>query len=83
MTIDVETTAQAITIVTFTAATVKYLIVTPLQSALSSLKEAIDKLEDMLVRLETEQKSMDRRLTIVEESSKAAHKRLDGMCAVK
>ena len=79
MHIDIATTTQAITVVMFSAAVVKYLIVNPLQAALSALKEAIDKLESMLERLEGDHKSLDRRVTVVEESAKAAHKRLDGL----
>lgn len=77
MQLDIATTTQAITIVMFAAAAVKYLIVNPIQSALAALKEAIDKLEMMISRLECEQKGLDRRVTVVEESTKAAHRRID------
>lgn len=81
MELNMSNTVQLITIISFAAALVKFLIVNPLQVALAALKEAIDKLEEMMMRLECEQKSIDRRLTVVEESSKAAHKRLDAICA--
>ena len=81
MGITLSETVQIITIIAFLTGVIKYLIVNPLQSALAALKEAVDKLEDVLERLQFEQKGIDRRLVVVEESAKAAHKRLDDLVA--
>lgn len=79
MELNLSNTVQIIAIITFCVGIVKGLIVNPLQSAISSLKAALDKMESMLFRLEQDQKGIDKRLVAVEESAKSAHKRLDGM----
>lgn len=70
---------QIITIIGFTAAVVKLTIVNPLQASINSLKDAITKMENTLSKLADEQKSIDKRLVAVEESSKSAHHRIDGV----
>lgn len=72
-------TVQFITIVIFMSGVVKLLIVNPLQTAITALKEAITKMDSLLTRLDYEQKCIDKRLVAVEESAKSAHKRLDGL----
>ncbi|WP_425061381.1 hypothetical protein [Sporomusa carbonis] len=81
--LNLSNTVQIITIISFSAALVKYLIVNPLQAAINSLKEAVAKIETILFRLEQDQKNIDKRLVAVEESTKSAHKRLDGIEGVK
>ena len=75
--LDIGIIGQTLVVISFAAGTIKYLIVNPLQAALMTLKESIDKLEMMLERLEADHKNLDRRVTVVEESAKAAHKRID------
>lgn len=77
--LNLSNTVQLITIISFTAGLIKFLIVKPLQTAITALKEAITEMKDMLFRLDQDQKGMDKRLVAVEESAKSAHKRLDGM----
>lgn len=77
--LNLSNTVQLITIISFTAGLVKYLIVKPLQTAITALKEAITEMKDMLFRLDQDQKGIDKRLVAVEEAAKSAHKRLDGM----
>lgn len=79
MELNLSNTVQIITIVGFTAAVVKLLIVQPLQTSINQLQKAIEKMETVLSNLTEEQKSIDKRLVAVEESTKSAHKRLDGM----
>jgi len=79
MELNLSNTVQYITIIAFMASVVKYLIITPLQTAIMALKEAITKIETLLFRLEQEQKNIDKRLVAVEESAKSAHKRIDGL----
>jgi predicted nucleic acid-binding Zn-ribbon protein len=57
----------------------KYVVVNPLQWAISTLNEAVKELNSMLGHLAEEQKNIDKRLVAVEESTKSAHKRIDGM----
>lgn len=80
---NLEVIIQLATLITFSAGTIKYLIVQPIQSSLEILKETLTKLEVMLEKLECDQLGMIQRLVIVEQSIKAAHKRLDTMDAVK
>jgi len=77
--INLSNTVQIITIVGFAAVVVKLLVVHPLQISISQLQRAIEKMEDVLSNLADEQKCIDKRLVAVEESTKSAHKRLDGM----
>ena len=76
---NLEVIIQLTTLITFSAVTIKYLIVQPIQASLETLKEALTKLEVMLEKLETDQLGIIQRLVVVEQSIKAAHKRLDMM----
>lgn len=77
MHIDIGQTAQVITIIAFLAGVVKYLIVTPLQSALETLEKAVCELKAMLSTVDREQKIIVERLVVAEQIAKAAHKRID------
>jgi len=77
--LNLNNTVQIITVIGFAAVIVKLLIVKPLQGAIETLQKAIDKMETMLNNLSEEQKNIDKRLVAVEESTKSAHKRIDGM----
>lgn len=79
MELNLNNTVQIIAVIGFAAGIVKLLIVKPLQGAIETLQKAIDKMETMLNNLSEEQKSIDKRLVAVEESTKSAHKRIDGM----
>lgn len=79
MELNLSNTVQLITIISFTAGLVKYLIVQPLQVAITSLKEAVTDMKNMIFQMEKDQKGIDKRLVAVEESAKSAHKRLDGL----
>ena len=80
---NLEVIIQLTTLITFSAVTIKYLIVQPIQASLETLKEALTKLEVMLEKLETDQLGIIQRLVVVEQSIKAAHKRLDMVDARK
>ena len=82
MALNLNNIVQFIAILSFTAGVLKYLIVNPLQKAIEDLKEAIFKMDSTLFRLEQEQKYIDKRLIIVEESTKSAHRRIDGIEAL-
>ncbi len=77
--LNLNNTVQIITIISFAAVLVKYLIVAPLQTAINALKEAITEMKNMISCLSDEQKCIDKRLVAVEESTKSAHKRIDEM----
>ena len=79
MELNLNNTVQLITVIGFASVIVKLLIVKPLQGAIETLQKSIEKMETMLNNLSEEQKSIDKRLVAVEESSKSAHKRIDGM----
>ncbi|MBP2638685.1 MAG: hypothetical protein H6Q72_4592 [Firmicutes bacterium] len=79
MELNLNITVQLITVIGFASVIVKLLIVKPLQGAIETLQRAIDKMETMLNNLSEEQKGIDKRLVAVEESTKSAHKRIDGM----
>lgn len=79
MELNLSNTVQLITVVGFAAVLVKQLIINPLQTAIASLNKAVEDLKSVLTRIEREQNSIDRRLVVVEESAKSAHKRIDGM----
>ncbi len=79
MEITLTNAVQLITVVGFVSLLVKQLIINPLQTAIVTLNKAVDDLKTVLTRIEREQNSIDRRLVVVEESTKSAHKRLDGM----
>ncbi len=79
MELNLGDTVQIIVVVGFGTTIIKQLIIKPLQTAITALNKAVDDLKNMLTRIEREQNSIDRRLVVVEESAKSAHKRLDGM----
>jgi uncharacterized protein YhaN len=79
MELTLNNTVQLIAIIGFAAALVKFLIVEPLQTAITTLQKAIEKMETVLSHLAEEQKGIDKRLVAVEESTKSFHKRLDAM----
>jgi len=81
--LNLSNTVQIITIITFTAGLVKYIIVNPLQVAIDALKDTIVELKMTLTQIDCEQKGIDKRLVAVEESSKVAHKRIDALEAKK
>ena len=63
--------------ISFTGAVIRYFLVQPIQTALSSLKEATENLHNMLDELRSEQHNIDKRLVVVEESAKSAHHRIN------
>ena len=79
MEITLTNAVQLITVVGFVSLLVKQLIINPLQTAIVALNKAVEEFKTVLTRIEREQNSIDRRLVVVEESAKSAHKRIDGM----
>jgi hypothetical protein len=62
MELNLGNTVRLITIITFTAWLVKFLIVKPLQTAITALKEAITEMKNMMFRMEQDQKSIEKGL---------------------
>jgi len=54
-----------------------YTVISPLRMAIDRLSETISRLEQAVGDMETRQRELDHRVTIVEQSAKSAHKRLD------
>lgn len=83
MELTLSNTVQVLTIVTFAAGLVKYLIVNPLQVAIKGLQISIDELKAVVDRIDCDQRASDKRLVAVEVSAKSAHKRLDRLEELK
>lgn len=72
-----------IAIITFVAGVVagitKYVVVNPLRTAIDTLTESVKDFKAMLDSMKIDQQGIDKRLVVVEESTKSAHKRIDGV----
>ena len=77
MILDLPTMVQLIAIVTFIATVLNYTIIKPLKYSISALERTIAKMDSTVERLVDNDVSLDRRLTIVEQSAKSAHHRID------
>ena len=75
--LNLATTVQLIAIVTFIATVLNYTIIKPLKDSISALGVTIAKMDSTVERLVDNDVSLDRRLTIVEQSAKSAHHRID------
>ena len=58
-----------------------YVVMAPLRSAIDRLSETISRLEKSVTDMEITQRELDHRVTIVEQSAKAAHRRIDAITA--
>jgi len=67
---------QIIAIVTFSAGIVKMVVINPLQVSINSLGQSIVEMRDAVNRLNIDLKNIDKRLAVVESSTKSAHKRI-------
>lgn len=56
-------------------------IVNPLSINIAQLQQATQELRNFIDSLRNDMQSLDKRLTICEQSTKSAHKRLDRVCA--
>ena len=70
-------------VISFAAAVIQYIIIRPLQMSIATLGEAVTELRQLLqdinCRLNTETRNLDTRIVCVEENTKSAHKRIDGI----
>jgi hypothetical protein len=71
--------AQIVIIAGFIGGGINYFIIQPLGSAIAALKETIQDLQKMIREGESARQEMDKRLVRVEESTKSAHHRMDGL----
>ena len=77
MTITLENITVYIAIIAFAATLGRVLIVTPIERAISGLKEAIEKLEHRIDELDKKREE-DRAIVVaLQESVKHAHRRID------
>ena len=67
---------QIIAIVTFSAGIVKMVAINPLQVSINSLGRSITEMKDAINHLNIDLKNIDKRLAVVESSTKSAHKRI-------
>lgn len=56
-----------------------YVVIMPLRMAIDRLSETIERLEKAVNDMETQQRELDKRITIVEQATKSAHRRLDAI----
>ena len=57
-------------------------IVNPLSFSIANLQQATQELRNLIDRLRNDMQALDKRIIIVEQSTKQAHKRLDWVCTV-
>lgn len=57
-------------------------IVNPLSFSITNLQQATQELRNLIDRLRNDMQALDKRIIIVEQSTKQAHKRLDWVCTV-
>lgn len=77
MELNLDSTVQIVTIVSFSAGVIKYVIVNPLQTSINLLQESISELKSILNGVQGEQKGLLQRMIIVEQGNRNAHERLD------
>jgi prefoldin subunit 5 len=70
---------QLITIAVFVGAGINLIVIKPLGSAITALKDTILDLKNAIENTEKARQDMDKRLVRVEESTKSAHHRIDGI----
>ena len=79
MELNLSNTVEILGIIGFTGGVLKYIVIDPIQQAMTTIKEAMEELKGMLKELSEDQRNIDKRLVAVEESAKQAHKRIDGI----
>ena len=57
-------------------------IVNPLSISITTLQSATNELRSLIDRIRNDMQALDKRIIIVEQSTKQAHKRLDWVCTV-
>lgn len=57
-------------------------IVNPLSVSITNLQSATNELRSLIDRIRNDMQALDKRIIIVEQSTKQAHKRLDWVCTV-
>ena len=57
-------------------------IINPLSFSITNLQQATQELRNLIDRLRNDMQALDKRIIIVEQSTKQAHKRLDWVCTV-
>jgi prefoldin subunit 5 len=63
----------------FVGAGINLIVIKPLGSAITALKDTILDLKNAIENTEKARQDMDKRLVRVEESTKSAHHRIDGL----
>ncbi|MBU2702284.1 prefoldin subunit 5 [Sporomusaceae bacterium BoRhaA] len=79
MEINLGNLVQLITIAVFVGGGINLIVIKPLGSAITALKETIIDLKNAIEKTEEARQDMDKRLVRVEESTKSAHHRIDGL----
>ena len=77
MELNLNNTVQITIVIGFAAGVVKLLIISPLQNAINTLNDSVKEMKKMLAQIEKDQKDIDKRLVVVEQSAKSAHHRVD------
>ena len=77
--LSLDAIVKIITIISFGAAVVNYVVIRPLQNSIGTLKEALNKLDSLLNEVQKKEIVLEERVAHVEESAKSAHKRIDSI----
>jgi hypothetical protein len=57
-------------------------LINPLRESITTLKTATESIQNLCDRIKDDIHELDKRVTICEQSTKSAHKRLDWVCTV-
>ena len=77
MNISLHELVEIITIISFAAGIMNYVIVRPLKDAVGVLSKSLDKLEQTLTDVKEKEITLEQRVSFNENSIKSAHKRID------
>ena len=79
MNISLHEIVEIITIMSFAAGIMNYVIVRPLKDAVGVLSKSLDKLEQTLTDVKEKEITLEQRVEFNEKSIKSAHKRIDNL----
>lgn len=77
MNVSLHEIVEMITIISFAAGVMNYVIVRPLKDAVTVLSKSLDKLEQTLTDVKEKEITLEQRVEFNEKSIKSAHKRID------
>lgn len=79
MEINLGNLVQILTVAGFIGGGINIIVIKPLGGAIVILKDTIVEFKDTIEKMKDAQQDIDKRLVRVEESTKSAHHRIDGL----